>query len=85
MNTNTKTAIKDSALAFLSNIVATKEKGGELPPVLDKIAGLTIKGKATAQNMAIEAAKEESKKQFPWVLVIVLSLALIIMLYKANR
>ena len=85
LNPETKKVVGDTALNFLSGIVAAKQSGGKLPPVLDKVAGLAIQGKAGAQTLAIEAAKEETKKQFPWIIVAVLVLTVIVMVYVARK
>lgn len=85
MPTTLKQIAGATALTFLRGIVEQKESGGTLPPVLDKIADLAIKGKATGQGLAVEAAKEETKKQFPWILVAVLVLALVIVLYTNSK
>ncbi len=80
-----KSAIKDSALTFLSGIVSAKEEGKPLPPLVDKIAGMVIQGKSAGKDLAIAAAKEESIKQFPWLLVAVLGLTVIIMVFVAIK
>lgn len=79
--TPTKDILKNSALNFLTGIVQAKETGQKLPPVLDKVASLAIKGKATGQTLAVEAAKEETRKQFPWIIVIVLVLVILLMFF----
>lgn len=85
INPETKRLAGDTALTFLKNIVATKESGGKLPTALDKIAGAAIKGKTSAKTLAIDAAKEETQKQFPWLIVGVLVITLIIVIYVARR
>jgi hypothetical protein len=71
-----------AALGFISGLVEAKESGQDLPPVFDTIANLAITGKNSAQDIAIATAKEESRKQLPWILFGIVVLILVVVWFK---
>jgi len=82
---NLKGKAGSAIFGFLSELATAKEQGQKMPKVLDKLAGLVVKGKNEGVSIAKETAKEQLKIKLPLIIMGVVIVILVAVLIYKNK
>lgn len=81
-NANLGKIFGTALVGVAEDLVEAKEKGQQLPGLLDKLAGLAADAKSKGINVAKDVLKEKVKEYIPYAVAGVLAIIVLILIFR---